>query len=108
MKSLFADTRQQKYWDHGRSARLLNTTLPMCFARSSCVSGGDARNASIPPSASRVFGSGYIDPAFRKQFLGFGLDRPLNVFFRIDSYGGSDGRKEHMRDRVPARDAYRL
>src|SRR5215471_15430601 len=47
---------QQKYCDHGRSRPLLTITWPTCRARSSCESGGYARNASILPFENRSNG----------------------------------------------------
>src|SRR5215831_5362735 len=52
MARQMVESIQQKYCDHGRSTELLKITWPTFRARSSWVSGGAPRNASIPPSAN--------------------------------------------------------
>src|SRR5260370_11175644 len=61
--SRLAVTRQQKYWDHGRSVALLTTTWPIFLARNSWAFGGKPRNAYTFPSVSNRTDSiaGWID-----------------------------------------------
>ena len=68
----FPVTTQQKYWDQGRSLLVLTTTCPICFARSSCATGGKARKASIFPSA-------------RSWTLGRGIIHPVEVFAGVEA-----------------------
>jgi hypothetical protein len=51
-----AASMQQKYFDHGRSWALSAITLPILRARSSCVSGGKVRIASILRSIKSCLG----------------------------------------------------
>jgi hypothetical protein len=61
---------QQKYCDHGRSTAVSKMTRPMCRARSSCGSGGKARNASILPAMYKSFGFSLGLPIQCRSFLG--------------------------------------